>query len=607
MKSDAELLREYVERRSEPAFTELVQRYVDFVYSSTIRQVGGDAHLAKDAAQSVFSDLARKAPSLLDRAVLGGWLYKSAHFAAAKVVRAERRRRELEHETHTMQQLTSADAQPDWNRLCNVLDSAMLDLNEVDREAVLLRYFTGQSFADIGMALKMNEDTARKRVDRALDKLHGLLGKRGISSTAAGLGLALSQHSVSGAPAGIAASFASSAMSGVTVVGSGAGAALTALTFMSTSKIAMVAGVAVVLALGSAFYYAEITRPRSPQPTWSEGMVPAGAVHPVSKSDDVGESTGVAAALKAGIEGDRVDRYRRLVKQLRQAGFGDDMVRLFVRASLDQDLAKKKALLMSALPFWRETLTPEMVEAMRHLQRENRNLLGAFFGATAALESQDPPLLKRQYGNLPLDRAAKIEQIKDDYLDMQNAVLQAAGSSPTDRRQQLALLKEQEKADIAKALTAEELEQYEMRNSSTASEVSKYVASIDLTDAQFTALFELHEAFNQKAKSLSQTEFALAQAKLFDAAAAILSSMQYYSYLANADGNFASIKNVTDTFSIDPSVALQAAHVLRQMVAGSISQAEGAPQIIQLLGPSAARAYQGTPPGKWLAKYTGNK
>jgi hypothetical protein len=83
--------------------------------------------------------------------------------------------------------------------------------------------------------------------------------------------------------------------------------------------------------------------------------------------------------------------------------------------------------------------------------------------------------------------------------------------------------------------------------------------------------------------------------------------MQYYSYLANADGNFASIKNVTDTFSIDPSVALQAAHVLRQMVAGSISQAEGAPQIIQLLGPSAARAYQGTPPGKWLAKYTGNK
>ena len=57
--NDFELLRCYAKDRSESAFAELVKRYIDFVYSAALRQVGGDAHLAQDVAQSVFVDLAR--------------------------------------------------------------------------------------------------------------------------------------------------------------------------------------------------------------------------------------------------------------------------------------------------------------------------------------------------------------------------------------------------------------------------------------------------------------------------------------------------------------------------------------------------------------------
>ena len=96
MTPDSELLGRYARTRSEDAFAELVRRHVNLVYSAALRQVNGDAHLAQDVAQTVFTDLARKAGSLARRESLTGWLYTSAHFAAAKIARTENRRRDRE-------------------------------------------------------------------------------------------------------------------------------------------------------------------------------------------------------------------------------------------------------------------------------------------------------------------------------------------------------------------------------------------------------------------------------------------------------------------------------------------------------------------------------
>jgi RNA polymerase sigma factor (sigma-70 family) len=178
MIEDAELLRRYVRERSQDAFSELVRRPIDLVYSVALRHVGGDAHFAEDVTQKVFADLARKAPTLLDRPVLSGWLYRSAQYAASDVVRSERRRRAREQETYAMQDLTS-DSTPvtDWDRLRPWLDEVMRDLSDPDRDAVALRFFEGKAFSDIGRVLRLTEEAARKRVDRALDKMEEDSGK----------------------------------------------------------------------------------------------------------------------------------------------------------------------------------------------------------------------------------------------------------------------------------------------------------------------------------------------------------------------------------------------------------------------------------------------
>lgn len=64
------------ERGSEAAFRDLLTRYLNLVYSTAVRLVGGDTYLPEDVTQSVFIDLARAAPSLPKGVMVGGWLHR---------------------------------------------------------------------------------------------------------------------------------------------------------------------------------------------------------------------------------------------------------------------------------------------------------------------------------------------------------------------------------------------------------------------------------------------------------------------------------------------------------------------------------------------------
>ena len=124
------LLREYVDRGSETAFEELVCRHVNLVYSAAFRRCGGDAALAAESTQAVFTDLARKAGSLPPKVVLAGWLYRHAGFVAAALVRSEHRRRRRER---TAMELQALQPDTDWSHIAPVLEDAMQELSDRDR------------------------------------------------------------------------------------------------------------------------------------------------------------------------------------------------------------------------------------------------------------------------------------------------------------------------------------------------------------------------------------------------------------------------------------------------------------------------------------------
>ena len=233
MMDDSALLHRYAEERSEEAFAELVRRHIGLVYHAALRQTGGDTTLAEDATQAVFTDLARKARVLAQRPVITGWLYTSTRFAAAKARRTERRRQVREQEAQLMHELNQdTGSATEWERLRPVIDDALHALDERDREAVLLRFFEGRPFAEIGAKLSLTEDTARVRVGRALDKMHARLARRGVTSTAAALAAALANQTVAAAPAGLAAT-----VTGAALAGAMSGAEVAWLAFFTMNKI----------------------------------------------------------------------------------------------------------------------------------------------------------------------------------------------------------------------------------------------------------------------------------------------------------------------------------------------------------------------------------
>src|SRR5580700_6417548 len=98
---DSELLAAYASARDPQAFGNLVQRHIDFVYASALRQLR-DRQLAEDVVQAVFLLLAQKATKIKPGTFIKGWLFNATRYVASNVRRAEVRRKVREREAAVM-------------------------------------------------------------------------------------------------------------------------------------------------------------------------------------------------------------------------------------------------------------------------------------------------------------------------------------------------------------------------------------------------------------------------------------------------------------------------------------------------------------------------
>ncbi len=251
MTDDLTLLREYARHNSEEAFATLVSRHVNLVYSVALRDVH-DPHLAEEITQAVFIILARKAESLSSKVILSGWLCRTARYASANALTIQRRRQEREQEAY-MQSILNEPEPDAWTQIAPLLGGAMGQLGRKDHDAVVLRFFEGKSFQEIGTAFGASENAAKKRVAYALEKLRKYFSKRGVVLPVAVITAAISANSVQAAPAILAKTATAVAIT------KGAAASASTLTLIkgalkvmawSKAKMAIVAGAAVLLAAG---------------------------------------------------------------------------------------------------------------------------------------------------------------------------------------------------------------------------------------------------------------------------------------------------------------------------------------------------------------------
>lgn len=351
MSEDRQLLAEFCRNGSEIAFRRLVERHLKLVYSTAMRVVNGDVHLAQDIAQSVFSDLARTAHSLPAQVVLAGWLHRDTRFTALEFLRKQRRRIAREREAATMYELESSGQEVAWSCLRPKLDEILDDLEEEDRQALLLRFFEQQNLAEVGAALGLAEDTARKRISRALEKLRQLLASRGITTTTAALSLVLTTRGVEAIPAGLGSQFVHSAL---VAAGTSTTSTVGILTLMTSMKITtLITGCAILLFVGTATvkYYTSVSRAN--QATTSSATKP-------TKSADARDSNLLLARKSSQPRSDvnlaNAPALAAALAQLQAVLYDPKPTRGFPNPSMQKALAALGDLRAAALPVLREGL-----------------------------------------------------------------------------------------------------------------------------------------------------------------------------------------------------------------------------------------------------------
>ncbi len=359
------LLRDYAANQSEEAFAALVARHVNLVHSVALRLVS-DSHLAEEITQSVFILLARKAAELDPKTILAGWLCRTARYVSANMLTIQRRR--LARETQAvLQQDLEATREEDWKVLGPVLDDALSELGETDHNAIVLRFFEGRSFYDIGTALGASEGAAKKRVGRALERLRVRFKKRGIAFSAAAIAHAVSAHSVQAAPLGLAASVTKAAIHG-TVATSAISPLLTTTLKSTTHKLmaltnlktaAICGGVVLLLAGGSIIVSQGIQAPPHTPNLAAPGLNPASADYTTPES-----------AFKSAVDAMSAGNWRRLQSSLTSEQL-DRIKKKFegqTEAEIKSYLLKGGAMMASYQIIQREVISDEEVRLLVEVQ-----------------------------------------------------------------------------------------------------------------------------------------------------------------------------------------------------------------------------------------------
>lgn len=274
---DQHLLSTFARTGSPEAFRELVDRHLDLVYTAARRQVH-DPHDAEDITQAVFIVLARKAHSIPHARQLPAWLLKTTHFAAINARKIANRRRQYEQEAFAMLPTTAAPPDPEWDQLSPHLDAALAKLSAADRTVIIAHCIQEQSISELAATLHLPEPTARKRVQRALQRLRTLLQPQTTSTPATLLALPtmLVAHAITPAPASLASAVATTTLATLHGTGASSGALLIAkgvlqMMFLTSAKLTLAIALStaiLVTATATTLHYAQAqtTSPAAPPP-----------------------------------------------------------------------------------------------------------------------------------------------------------------------------------------------------------------------------------------------------------------------------------------------------------------------------------------------------
>lgn len=158
-----------------------------------------DHDLAMEVSQKTFISMCRNLTALQDIARFKPWLYKIAVNFCREEVRKRKGSRSLSFDL-----VWSRDAEdsPRWEssgqrhdnperqlqqtELSDILQKALLELSDEQREIVIMKEYEGLKFREIAEVLNISENTVKSRMYYGLDGLKKILEKQNINKNTIG-------------------------------------------------------------------------------------------------------------------------------------------------------------------------------------------------------------------------------------------------------------------------------------------------------------------------------------------------------------------------------------------------------------------------------------
>lgn len=497
------LLAQYVTDGSEPAFCELVNRYVDLVYSTALRLMRGDTHSAQDVTQIVFATLAQKAHVLGGELTLGGWLHQNTRFVAAKMLRAEFRRRAREQKAVEMNQLENG-SQAQLSHVLAVLDEAIGQLRSADQTAIVLRFFEQQDLRSVGLALGTNEEAARKRVARALDKLQGLLRRKGVVLSAAGLGSILAGGVVTSAPAGLAGIIAGNALAGAAA----SGMPLILLKTLAMTKLKLgIASAIAVLGLATIIVKQEQAKHklRAELSRLSTEMRPAAP----APAPQIAKSEPPPKFDWREVES---TNYQTYIQHLRAIGCPDQTIRDIVLADVNAvfDAKEKTAQRANRVEFWHPAYHPltqnvreRFQEIHNQFETDRTAVLKQLLGdgvpiARRPLDVSDKDLKIATLDFIPQEQrdtfADRITEVEKPFMDRFSPKLEVSDWHDQDRAEYGKYLQDRSE-QLVKLLGPTGKDEYDLRVSLLAGKMRATLPGVDMSEEQFRQIYSFAKQY----------------------------------------------------------------------------------------------------------------
>lgn len=328
---------------------------------------------------------------------------------------------------------------------------------------------------------------------------------------------------------------------------------------MKISTIVLAGSLAANLALAAAFV-AGSSAGRTPVPS-------AVGSHPAPAAAATSGSGTLAPMDPAAWSHLQTDDLHAFMDRLRAEGFPPSMIRAIMAEQIRVQFAPRRAALdrkAAERPFWEPaTNDPKTAAALRQIMKEQNQAVKDLLGPDPAEEELAMSNLRRQAPGLSDDKLSAINRIQQA-INEQRADLLAgvSGIITPDMSAKLGELTKAQHDAIAQTLTPQELEEYDLRTSNTASQLRYQLSAFNPSEQEFRTLFELQSQFGDQLGPMysmpSQDEMkarADAQKQLNDQIVAALGPDRGADYTRSLDYNYRQTSQLVTRLDLPPETA----------------------------------------------------